>query len=111
MSIKLIGLAFIAFGQVLANGGEGESAAPESAAPGGDAPKRRGRPPGSGAGASDEPKAKTLEELRAITGPLIEGGQGAEVKKIIGKYSPTGIKDLKAEDQPAFLKDLEALNY
>lgn len=110
--IKLIGLALIAAGQVLATNGETSNASTSEAPAGGEAPKRgRGRPPGGG-GSSEPDKGsgvKTYEELRAIVQPLIEGGQGPDVKKVVAKYSASGLKDLKAEDQPAFLKDIDAL--
>lgn len=81
-------------------------------------PKRRGRPPG-GAAASDAPgggaTGPTDEERfgknRELIKPLVEGGQGEEVKKVIAKYSKTGLKDIPATSQADFAKDIEALSY
>src|SRR4051812_47686870 len=95
------------------SGGESPAAETNGGDAGADVPKRgRGRPPGGG-GAADAGKAtgKTYEELQAIIKPIIEAGNGPELKKVIVKYSPTGIKDLKVEDQAAFLKDVDALAY
>lgn len=75
-----------------------------------DAPKKRGRPPGS---TSKEPTnaGKTLDELREIVRPLLEEGRNDEVKKVVAKYTKVGgvLKDLPAEHHAAFIKDIEAL--
>lgn len=102
-----------------ADGGE-TTAAP--AGDGGAPPKRRGRPPGGGAtagttgageGTSD---ADRFQRNRDLIAPLVKGGegkdpQGDEVKKVIAKYSKTGLKDIPAANQAEFEKDIEALNY
>jgi len=58
---------------------------------------------------------KTYEELKALIEPLVKGGQGAEVKKLIAKYdpesSPSSIKTMPAKNHAAFEKDIEALGY
>lgn len=88
-----------------------EAAAEENGSETPASPNKRGpgRPRGGGSSEPEKPKTKTFEELRAICKPLMEGGQGAEVKKLVEKYSPTGLKDLKPEDQVDFLRDIEAL--
>lgn len=53
---------------------------------------------------------KTYEELRALIKPLVEGGQGAEVKQVIAKYGAS-LKDIPAKHHAAFEKDLAALGY
>jgi hypothetical protein len=77
---------------------------------GGDAPKRRGRPPGATAAAAEEPetKGKTLDELKELVKPLIEDGQRAEVQAIIKKYG-SSLSQIPADKQAAFVKDIEAL--
>jgi len=58
---------------------------------------------------------KSYEELKALIEPLVKGGQGAEVKKLIAKYdpesSPSSIKTMPAKNHAAFEKDIEALGY
>lgn len=65
--------------------------------------------------AAEEPAAteggKTYEELRAIIEPLVKGGQGEEVKKVIAKYSQAGLKGMEAKHHAAFEKDIAALAY
>lgn len=94
------------------------SGAAAGTAPTGEAPKRRGRPPGSGAaGAATPPAGDTTTDAdrfqgnRALIDPLVKDGQGEEVKKVIAKYSKTGLKDIPAASQADFEKDIEALNY
>lgn len=76
-----------------------------------DAPKKRGRPPGS---TSKEPAnlGKTFEELKEIVRPLLEDGRADEVKKAVAKYVKAGgtLKDVPAEHHAAFIKDIEALS-
>lgn len=76
---------------------------------------RRGRPPSTDKappveddGAND---AGRFENNRALIKPLIENSQGDEVKKIIAKYSKTGLKDIPAANQAEFEKDIAALSY
>lgn len=78
--------------------------------------KRRGRPPGGAAPAETKPEpeaeqkvGKTLEELRALIEPLVKGGQGDEVKKVIAKYAPK-LSEIDPKDHAAFSKDIEALS-
>jgi hypothetical protein len=54
---------------------------------------------------------KTYEELRAIIEPLVKGGQGEEVKKVIAKYSQAGLKGMEAKHHAAFEKDIQGLAY
>lgn len=54
---------------------------------------------------------KTYEELRAIIEPLVKGGQGEEVKKVIAKYSQAGLKGIEAKHHAAFEKDIQGLAY
>jgi len=79
---------------------------------------RRGRPSGAGAAASEPAAGATgptdgerFEKNRELIKPLVEGGQGEEVKKVIAKYSKTGLKDIPATSQADFAKDIEALSY
>lgn len=59
---------------------------------------------------AEEPTGKSYEELRALIKPLVEGGQGAEVKAVIGKYAAS-LKEIQPKDHAAFEKDLAALSY
>jgi hypothetical protein len=61
--------------------------------------------------AATEGEGKTYDELRALIKPLVEGGQGEEVKKVIAKYSPNGLKNMEAKHHAAFEKDIAALSY
>lgn len=112
-ALVAIAAALVAIAQEL-DPEQANGAAPET---GGEAPaKRRGRPPGSGAatGETTAPTAaagKTYDELKALIQPLVEAGQGEDVKKVIGKYSSTGLKDIPAKDHAQFEKDLAALSY
>lgn len=96
-------------GDEIADTPNGDTAAPAAG-------KRRGRPPGGGAAGTTTGDAgatagvKTFEELRAAIAPLIEAGQGEDVKKVIAKYG-AALKDIPADKQPAFLKDIEAMSY
>lgn len=115
-------LALAAFITTLANEGEcGEATETTTAAAG----KRRGRPPGTATPPATEtaPPAqettaaetvtgKTYEELQAIIRPLVESGQGADVKKVIAKYGES-LKDISTKPQhhTAFEKDIAALSY
>lgn len=55
---------------------------------------------------------KTYEDMRALIEPLVKNGQGADVKKIIAKYSPEGgLKAMDAKHYAAFEKDLAAIEY
>lgn len=64
--------------------------------------------------AAEEPAAegKSYEELRALIEPLVKGGQGEDVKKVIAKYGEN-LKDIatKPGTHAAFEKDLAALSY
>ena len=108
-----------------------EAPADSTTSPAGDeAPKRRGRPPGSGAAApadntapaggatAEDDTAKRLEKNRALIEPFVKGdpakgieAQGEKVKKIISQYSQSGLAGLPADKQAAFEKDLDALSY
>lgn len=99
---------------------DGAEAPPGDEAPGGGeggepAKRGRGRPPGgtktegdTKAGATD---AERFDTNRALIKPLIDGNQGEDVKKVIAKYSKTGLKDLPAASQADFEKDIAALSY
>lgn len=56
-------------------------------------------------------EGKTYEELRALIEPLVKGGQGEEVKKVIAKYSQSGLKGMEAKHHASFEKDIQALSY
>lgn len=78
-------------------------------------PKRRGRPPHK---ASEEKPAEPekddaarFEANRALIKPLVDASQGEDVKKVIAKYSKTGLKDVPAASQADFEKDIAALGY
>lgn len=61
-----------------------------------------------------EEGGKTYDELRELIQPLVKGGQGEDVKKVIAKYAPEGgLKVLATLPQhhAAFEKDLAALSY
>lgn len=88
--------------------------------PTGEAKPRRGRPPGGAAGkpAEDKPEASPAQDdaarfqsNRELIKPLVDNAQGEDVKKVIAKYSKTGLKDLPAAHQADFEKDIAALNY
>lgn len=55
---------------------------------------------------------KSYEELRALIEPLVKGGQGEDVKKVIAKYG-ANLKEVSTKPQThaAFEKDLAALSY
>ncbi len=130
-----VGTALVAFGEALQNtvedspettgtqapaaGGEAPAAGGEAPAAGGEAPKRRGRPPGGGTPAAatagdtstGPTDAERFEKNRALIKPLIDAAQGEDVKKVISKYSKSGLKDLPAESQAAFETDIAALTY
>lgn len=55
---------------------------------------------------------KTYEELKAIIKPVVEAGNGEDVKKVIAKYA-TNLKALegKPEHHEAFEKEIAALVY
>lgn len=84
---------------------------------------KRGRPPASATPPAEQtPPAeepavtgKTYEELQAIIRPVVEAGQGVDVKKVIKKYAPeTGaLKELATLPQhhATFEKDIAALSY
>ena len=51
------------------------------------------------------------QELRALIEPLVKGGQGADVKTIIAKYSDSGkLREIRAAQKAAFEKDIEAIS-
>lgn len=76
---------------------------------------RRGRPPKAAppaAPAEDSPSDEDRYQAnRALIEPLVKGGQGEDVKKVITKYSKEGLKGLPADKQADFEKDIEALSY
>lgn len=61
--------------------------------------------------AEAEETGKTYDELRALIAPIVKDGQGEEVKKVIAKYSETGLKGMEAKHHAAFEKDIQALSY
>lgn len=77
-----------------------------------DTPAKRTRGPNK---PKDEaPAGKTFPELQELIKPLVEAGQGAEVKKLIAKHANGGtLKELVGlpENHAAFQKDLDALSY
>lgn len=113
-----IAAIFIAAGTAAKAFAEGitEDAPP---AAGGDETATRGRgrpkkePEGGNAGTSTTgpTDAERFDTNRALIKPLIDGGQGEDVKKVIGKYTKTGLKDLPAASQADFEKDIAALSY
>ena len=106
-------LALAAFITSLANDTEASApAAPAEA--GGEAPPKRGRPPGKAAEPAKEPepekaKGHTIEELRAAIKPLVEDSRGDEVKALIKKHGGENLSSIPAEKHAAFLKDVDAL--
>jgi hypothetical protein len=103
--------------------GAAEVATSPEAAAAPEAPKKRGPKPAAAAPAEPaapevpaEPQeqsteGKSYEELRALIEPLVKGGQGEDVKKVIAKYSQTGLKGMEAKHHAAFEKDIQALAY
>lgn len=63
---------------------------------------------GAAAGVSD---ATRFETNKVLIEPLIKSGQGAAVKAVIAKFSTTGLKDIPADKQDDFEKDIDALTY
>lgn len=125
MNIKFLFLGLAALANAMAEaakafastiGDESPEAAAQPQAPaagGEDTKPKRGRPAAqpkaeAPAGPTDEER---FEANKTRIKPLVEGGQGADVKAVIGKYSKTGMKDIPADQQAAFEKDLEALSY
>lgn len=117
-------LALAAFITTLANEGECTETTTTAAASE-TTGKRRGRPPGTvtppatetappaqETTAAETVTGKTYEELQAIIRPLVESGQGADVKKVIAKYGES-LKDISTKPQhhTAFEKDIAALSY
>lgn len=116
--LSAAGAALTAFASEF-GGDEKPDATPEPPAPA-KAPKKakKEEPAPAPAETPGEPETggeatggKTYEELRALIKPLVEGGQGAEVKAVIAKYSATGLKDMEAKHHAAFEKDIAALGY
>jgi len=110
--------------QDFANDAENPNAAPATPTGDGEAPKRRGRPPGAAAiakaaepvpgaaaEAAAEDDATRFERNRALIKPLVDAAQGEDVKKVIAKYSKDGLKALPAASQADFEKDIAALSY
>lgn len=60
----------------------------------------------------ETPTGKTYEELKAIIKPVVEAGNGEDVKKVIAKYA-TNLKELegKPEHHEAFEKEIAGLVY
>lgn len=58
---------------------------------------------------------KTYDELKEIIRPLVESGEGLQVKAIIKKYdpesNPPSLKTMPAKNHAAFEKDIQALTY
>lgn len=123
IAILAIAAALIGAGNGLTAFANGE--VPETPASGGDdgegsiPGKRRGRPAGSTnkpaepekqpETPADDPE-KRLAHNREITGQLIKDGNGQLVKNVLKKYTDGTLKDLPAEHQAAFEKDIEALS-
>lgn len=93
------------------------------------APKRRGRPPAATPATTEtsvetaapepektpEPAPENTDEERylsnrALIEPIVKANKGLEVKKVINKYAPS-LKEIPADKQAAFVKDMEALTY
>lgn len=57
------------------------------------------------------PEGKTYKDMQDLIRPLVtqSAEMGAEVKKIIAKYSETGLKGMDPKDYPAFEKDIAVL--
>lgn len=101
-----------------ANGTEEPAAPAGDAGDGGEPAKRpRGRPAGTGTGKTDAgtgtgpTDAERFVSNQALIKPLVDGNQGDDVKKVIAKYSKTGMKDVPAASQADFEKDIAALSY
>lgn len=115
---KITLLCIAAFAASIAATAKGLADGAEEPAPGGETePKKpRGRPAGSTTkveeptGPNDEERLAANKQLIA---PLVAApaNQGEEVKKVISKYSATGLKGLPAEKQADFEKDIAALTY
>lgn len=103
--------------KAFAEGAEEPAGADKSPDAGGETTKRgRGRPAAAdkspeGATAGGPTDAERLESNKALIKPLVDDGQGEEVKKIIAKYSKTGLKDLPAANQADFEKDIAAISF
>lgn len=111
MSIKLIGAALVAAGNVLMGATEAEP--DPNTGSGGESTetKRRGRSPGPGKGATGPSDEERLTANKALIDPLIKGNQGAAVKAIIAKHTNGGLlKDLPADKQKEFEADIAALS-
>lgn len=117
-----LGLAAIlsaggAAAKAYADGAEEPAPATGAPADGEPAKRGRGRPPGGSAapaepaGGAGPTDAERFEANRALIKPLVDAGQGEEVKKVIAKYSKTGLKDLPAASQTLFDLDIAALAY
>lgn len=61
--------------------------------------------------AETSPEGKTYKDMQDLIRPLVtqSAEMGAEVKKIIAKYSETGLKGMDPKDYPAFEKDIAVL--
>jgi len=121
---SFLGLAaiFLAAGNAAKAYAEGNEApandnTPASTGDGGEeAPKRRGRPPGKPAEEKQpetpaQDDAARFQANRDLIKPLVDAGQGQDVKNVIAKYSKTGLKDIPAASQADFEKDIAALAY
>lgn len=115
MGIAAIAAAIATSAKAYADGAEDDSAET-----GGDEnPKpRRGRPAGSTnkptestTTTSGPTDAERFEANRALIKPLVDNNEGEAVKKVIAKYSSSGLKDIPAAKQADFQKDIEALSY
>lgn len=56
-----------------------------------------------------EEKKVTKEEVRAAFTKLIKAGKQKEAKELTSKYGANKLPEVKEEDYPAILKDVEAL--
>lgn len=84
--------------------------------PTGDAPKKRGRPPGTATPPTakdkepDEEPTITKQDLMTAIQPLIKDKRADEVKAVIKKHGAADLSGIvDAGKQAAFLADIEAL--
>lgn len=121
-SIALFLSALVGFANELLaeHAGTPASSAPTNGdTPTGDVPKRgpgrpkkeEAAPTGDTKSSGDTSDADRFKANLALIEPVVKDGKGAEVKTMIKKHSPTGLKDLPADKQAQFEADLDALTY
>lgn len=59
--------------------------------------------------AKEEPKAITIEEVRALLASKTQAGKRREVKELLLKYDSGKLSGVKPEDYAALMADAEAL--